>query len=114
MVYLTGGGHVTNADLILPQAGLATLICNDMERDEAAKTGLKIGTLSEFPLKQLLDQSGGNTTLAIALRYKQILTHLNLLKGRVALFGQIEIGPQYAVLETTRGINARPRFRRIL
>ena len=99
MVYLTGGGHVTNADLILPQAGLATLICNDMERDEAAKTGLKIRTLSEFPLKQLLDQSGGNTTLAIALRYKQILTDLNILKGRVALFGQIEIGPQYAVLE---------------
>lgn len=99
MVYLTGGGHVTNGDLIQPRDGLATLICNDMERDEAAKTGLKIRTLSEFPLKQFLNQSGGNTTQAIALRYKQILTDLNILKGRVALFGQIEIGPQYAVLE---------------
>lgn len=99
MVYLTGGGHVTNADLIQSQNGLATLVCNDMERDEAAKTGLKIRTLSEFPLKQFLDQSSGNTTLAVALRYKQILTDLNIHKGRVALYGQIEIGPQYAVLE---------------
>ena len=41
MVYMTGGGHLTNADLILPQGGEATLFYNPMERDEAAASGLK-------------------------------------------------------------------------
>ena len=40
MVYLTGGGHMTNADLIKPRGQTATLFHAPMERDEAAKTGL--------------------------------------------------------------------------
>ncbi len=99
MVYLTGGGHVTNADLIFPQTGTGTIFCNDMEREEAAKTGYHVRTLSAYPLKAFMDQCAGDTSLAIALRYKKMLTDLNIHSGRIALYGQNEIGPLYSVYQ---------------
>lgn len=99
MVYLTGGGHVTHADLIWPRNTPATLHCNAMERDEAAKTGLAVRTMAEFPFKPLLEQAGGDNALAVALRYKKMFADLGLEQGRVALYGQMEIGPMYSILE---------------
>ena len=42
MYYMTGGGHISAATLIKKRGGESVLFCNDMEREEAAKTGLKI------------------------------------------------------------------------
>ena len=42
MIYLTGGGHFGGATLIKKRGEETVLYCNDMERDEAAKTGLYI------------------------------------------------------------------------
>ena len=41
MYYLTGGGHVTGATLIKKPGDEPVLYCNDMEREEAARSGLK-------------------------------------------------------------------------
>ena len=46
MYYLTGGGHMTSAELIKPRVGDAVLYYNPMERDEAAATGLKTKNLA--------------------------------------------------------------------
>ena len=40
MVYLTGGGHLTAADLILKRGQPPLLFHTAMEREEAARTGL--------------------------------------------------------------------------
>jgi Xaa-Pro aminopeptidase len=48
MYYLTGGGHISQATLIKKRRGETVLFCNDMERDEAAKTGLKILSYSTY------------------------------------------------------------------
>lgn len=41
MVYMTGGGHLTQADVI-KIAGKAPILCHaPMEREEAAQTGLQ-------------------------------------------------------------------------
>jgi len=42
MTYLVGGGHVSDAVLIKKRNEEPVLFCNAMERDEAAKSGLKI------------------------------------------------------------------------
>lgn len=60
MVYLTGGGHVTNADLMYTRTGSGTIFCNDMEREEAAKTGFAVRTLSQYPMSALPRASGGD------------------------------------------------------
>ena len=49
MVYLTGGGHMTQADVIKPVGRPATLCHAPLERDEAARTGLKTQNYSRLP-----------------------------------------------------------------
>ena len=97
MVYLTGGGHLTNADLIKKQGEDAVLFYNPMERDEAAKSGLKTKNLAEYKFNDLLDQVGGDYLKAIVRRYQVMLTELGITSGRVALYGRSEIGTNYAI-----------------
>ena len=59
MYYMTGGGHVSHAALIKRVGEPAVLFCNDMEREEAAKSGLKIVPYSAYPYKELLEQAQG-------------------------------------------------------
>ncbi len=99
MVYLTGGGHVTAADLIKVRHQPAVLFCGQMERDEAAKSGLNVRLYSDYPLKPLLEEAGQDYTRALALRYRQMLHDLGLIRGRVALYGQVEIGPIFGILQ---------------
>ena len=68
MYYLTGGGHVNAATLIKKRNEDAVLYCNDMERDEAAKSGLKIRLYSEYPLQELMKESEGDFGRMMALR----------------------------------------------
>jgi len=98
MVYLTGGGHMTNADLILPQDGEATLFYNPMERDEAAASGLKTINLAEYNWKDLLAEAGGDSIQATALRYRRMLADCGVTAGKVAVYGVSEVGSTYAVL----------------
>jgi len=59
MVYLTGGGHFTQADLIKKRGEEPILFHNSMERDEAAKSGLKTKSYAAYSLPDLLKQTGG-------------------------------------------------------
>ena len=56
MVYLTGGGHLTNADLIKKCSEKAVLFHGPMERDEAAKTGLQTKDLGDYRMRDLLER----------------------------------------------------------
>jgi Xaa-Pro aminopeptidase len=98
MYYLTGGGHLTSADLIKPRGGEAVLYYNPMERDEAAASGLRTKNLIDYDWQKLLKQAGGNTTKAQALRYKQMLADQGIRAGQVSVYGKGEVGAAYAVL----------------
>jgi len=97
MVYLTGGGHLTNADLIKKRGEAAVLFHYPMERDEAARSGLKTKNIGEFNFTDLLKQAGGDNLKAIVKRYQLMLAELGITSGRVALYGRSEIGTNYAV-----------------
>lgn len=99
MVYLTGGGHVTTADLIKLKNQPAVLFCGAMERDEATKSGLTVRLYTDYPLKPLLEQANQDYTRALALRYRQMFMDLGLTRGKVALYGQVEIGPIFGILK---------------
>jgi Xaa-Pro aminopeptidase len=68
-----------------------------MERDEAAKTGLPTRNLDDYRLHELLKQTNGNMVKALVLRYQKMFADLGLVRGRVALYGQIDAGRAYAV-----------------
>ena len=97
MVYLTGGGHMTNADLIKPRGADPVLYYNPMEREEAAASGLKTKNLLDFNWKDLMKQAGGDSNKAKALRYKAMLAEQGITAGRVSVYGKGEVGAGYAV-----------------
>ena len=96
MVYLTGGGHFGGAALFKKRGGNAVLLCNDMERDEAAKSGLTLIPASKYNYDELMKEANGNPTLASAIRYKRILTEQGI-QGRIGIYGNVELGSSFAV-----------------
>ena len=104
MYYLTGGGHVSAAALIKKRGEPAVLFHQDMERDEAAKSGLKCISYSTYPYDELLKEANGDPALVAAFRYKRIFTDLGLERGRVGLYGHTDIGSAFAAFEPLRRI----------
>jgi Xaa-Pro aminopeptidase len=98
MVYMTGGGHIGDANLIKKRGHDAVLFHNPMERDEAAKTGLKTISYSKYPLQDLVKEAGGNYLEAVVLRYQKMFQELGIHSGRVAVYGEREVGSFYSVL----------------
>jgi Xaa-Pro aminopeptidase len=98
MYYFVGGGHVSGALLIKKTGKEPVLFYNDMERDEAAKSGLKTVSLSEFPLADFEAQANGDRLLANAMRTRKILQEYGLSGGRVAVYGRVELSLMFGVL----------------
>lgn len=97
MTYLTGGGHVSAATLIKKRNEAAVLFCNGMERDEAAKSKLKVRLYDEYPWQDLLKEANGDIALMTALRLKNMLTDMGI-NGRVGLYGHTDLGGIFAML----------------
>lgn len=98
MYFFTGGGHVSAAILVKKRGEEPILFYNDMERDEAAKTGLQTKSLSAYPFMDLLKEANGDKEMVGALRFHHILTDLGLTKGRVGIYGHVEISGALAAL----------------
>jgi len=98
MYYFTGGGHVSGAALIKKRGEAPILFYNDMERDEAAKTGVQTKSFSAYPFDELLKEANGDMTLTGALRFKRMFADLGLTKGRIGVYGHVELGSAFAVL----------------
>lgn len=98
MYYFVGGGHVSSALLIKKAGKESVLFYNDMERDEAAKSGLKTVSFSEFPTSDFLDQANGDRQLSMALRFKNILSEYGLSGGRIAVFGKVEFSQLFGLM----------------
>lgn len=97
MYYFTGGVHLTDGLLVKPLNAEPVLFYNPMERDEAAKSGLQTKSLAEYPLKELLDQTGGDYLEANILRHRNLLTDLGLVRSRIALYGLHDAGSTYGL-----------------
>jgi Xaa-Pro aminopeptidase len=98
MYYFVGGGHVSGALLIKKVGKEPVLFYNDMERDEAAKSGLKTVSFSEFPTADFEAQANGDRLLANALRFRKVLEEYGLSAGRVAVYGKVELSLMFGIL----------------
>lgn len=98
MVYLMGGAHLTRAYLIKKRGASPLLFHRAMERDEASKSGLPCKSIEEYRPDQLLQESGGDVTLANARLLKRMFEELGLLSGRISFYGQMESGEVYSLL----------------
>ncbi len=110
MVYLTGGGHLTSADLIKPLEKKGILFHGSMERDEAAKSGLETRSYDNFPYQELKIAAQGDLCELIALRYVRMFEDAGMTSGNVAIYGQIEIGLKFSVLNRVQSLLPDLRF----
>jgi Xaa-Pro aminopeptidase len=99
MYYLTGGGHVSAATLIKKRGEPAVLFCNDMEREEAARSGLKVIPLGTYPWQELLKEAGGDVARMAALRLERMFADCGILNGQVGLYGHTDISSMLATLK---------------
>jgi Xaa-Pro aminopeptidase len=98
MYYFVGGGHVADALLIKKVGKEPVLFHNDMERDEAAKSGLKTVSYEEFPTRDFLEEANDNLLMALALRTKKILSEYGLSGGRIAIYGKTDLSEKFGIL----------------
>jgi Xaa-Pro aminopeptidase len=98
MYYLTGGGHISSAVLLKKSGEAPTLFAYPMEREEAARTGLRTQSLLVAPMEELLEEAGGDLPRAEALRLKRILTDMEITKGKIGLYGRVELSAAWGEL----------------
>ncbi|MCK6566271.1 MAG: aminopeptidase P family protein [Chloroflexi bacterium] len=98
MYYLTGGGHVSHATIIKKHGEEPIYFFGDMERDEAAKSGLKLVPYSKYDVNETLKQAKGNQLLASAMRYQAMLEEAGITKGNIGVYGTYDIGSVFGVL----------------
>lgn len=102
MVYLTGGGHMTQADVIKLVGSQAVLCHAPMERDEATRTGLQTLNYNKFPLKDRLKIAEGDRLVAHALLYKNIFEEIGLTSGKVLVYGRTDAGKFFSTINKLR------------
>src|SRR5512134_2889124 len=98
MYYFVGGGHVSGALLIKKAGKEPVLFYNDMERDEAARSGLKTVSFSDFPTVDFQEEANGDFEMALALRFRKILSEYGLSGGRVAVYGKVEFSHLFGLI----------------
>lgn len=98
MYYLTGGGHVSSAVLIKKRDEEAVLFCNDMEREEAARSGLRVIPFGTYPWQEMLKEAGGDPAIMSAMRLKRMFADCGITEGRIGIYGQTDISSTLAML----------------
>jgi Xaa-Pro aminopeptidase len=96
MYYFTGGGHISQAEMIKVRGKSPVIYCSMMEREEAAKTGLETRVVK---FGSLTKRAGGDRMKANMLRYQDILVEAGITKGKVILYGKGDIGWNYSVIK---------------
>lgn len=87
MVYWTGAVHLSWADLIKKCGQEPVLFHASMERDEAARTGLKTQDLNQYRFWDLHREFKGDMVRATAVRYRNMLADMGITHGKVAVCG---------------------------
>lgn len=98
MYYFTGGGHVSHATVIKKRGEEPIYFHADMERDEAAKSGLKRIPYSKYDYEELYLKANKDILLASAMRYELMFRDAGLTLGRVGVYGTYDLGSIYGML----------------
>jgi Xaa-Pro aminopeptidase len=110
MVYLTGNAHISQAELIIKAGCTPEIFVGSMEREEAAKSGYKVRTYSNYLMSDFLKESNGDKLLAGALRLKKMFSDAGVEKGKVALYGKVEIGEKFTLYNKLQKIAPEIEF----
>lgn len=96
MYYLVNGAKVGEVTTVIKKRGEAPVIfANSMERDEAAKSGLRVIDRNQFDPLKIWNEEKGNA-LRVNVRLMAMMLDELGVKGRVAVYGREEQGAALA------------------
>ncbi len=98
MYYLTNGASIGAGSVLIKKRGAApVLFVNGMERDEAAKSGLRVVDTGQYRFRDLLKEEKGDQTRALVRYFGKMLAEAGVT-GTVAAYGQRDAGAAYHLL----------------
>ncbi len=98
MYYFTGGGHVSHATIIKKRGEEPIYFHSDMERDEAAKSGLKRIPYSKYDYDELFTKANKDALLTSAMRCELMFKDAGVTSGRVGVYGTYDLGSIFGML----------------
>jgi len=98
MYYFTGGGHVSHATVIKKWGEEPVYFHADMERDEAAKSGLKRIPYTTYDYDALFAKADRDVLLASAMRYELMFRDTGVTAGRVGVYGTYDVSAIFGML----------------
>jgi Xaa-Pro aminopeptidase len=104
MYYLTGGAHLTRADVIKKRGQEPILFYASMEREEAAATGLRSKNVDDYKLNDLLKLTEGDVCKATVERYRMMLADSKVHSGRMAIYGHIDAGTAFTIFTALKEV----------
>ncbi len=111
MVYFTGIHHISAADLFIRRGQEPILFYHNMEREEAAKTGLQTASIDErYAFRKYMQSAQGDMLKASALLYQEMLTDLDIHEKTIAIAGRREVSVVYAILNALQELLPNVRF----
>lgn len=98
MYYMVNGAAISHAIVIKKRGEEPVLFCGTMEREEAAASGLETIDTSRYNIVEMIKEAGGDR-LAASARYYQTVFEEFGVKGRVAFYGQGDVGRNWEFLK---------------
>ena len=100
--YLSNGAQITHGAIFKALCKPALLVCSGMELEEARKSGLDVMTDVELGYYDRYSAAEGDSMLATARHWSDILAHLGLRSGHVGLYGAWQINKTISLVERLR------------
>jgi len=105
MYYLANGVKVGEATLLVKKRGEApVIIAASMERDEAAKSGLRVIDQNKYEFREIIKAENGDRLRASARLFGKIFAELGV-RGTVAAFGMRDQGAALQLLTAISELN---------
>jgi Xaa-Pro aminopeptidase len=105
MYYLTGGAKIGESTILVKRPGRpAVLYANPMEREEAAKSGLRVKDVASQNLGRLIKEEKGDRLRASARMLGNILAECGV-SGQVAVFGRRDQGEAFQLISAVNKVN---------
>ncbi len=96
LLYMTSRAHISNGVVIKQHGKPPVLLCNPMEREEGAKSGLETMTYNDFDLYRLVDELGSGYEATLRM-YANIFERFGI-KGTVGFYGLGDPGRSFVML----------------
>ena len=95
--YLSNGANITHGSIFKVRDKPPLLVCNRMELEEAAKSGLDVMTDVELGYYDRLKEAESDSLRATVLHWTDVFKRLGLEAGRIGLYGTWQVNRTIAL-----------------